>query len=448
MKAKLKMFEDKFELHSTDEGQYEQVIALIDKERKWLTADADWNTVHPDAPVPKARNLAFFPVAEAPLLASVMKDAEYTKASKATKDKTVAHRKYKIAKDVTAEAIADTMNDNPRVYYRDGGEYSGTSLMVAVDKGDIYPVGWSAMSGLMRALGLMGKGQLNLQSGNVDYLAEVFNLLAEVSNNGFTAMTAFGKFRAFNGPNYAVTSDKFIWDECKEFLKGYPNAKFASGYVSHDITKWTIDMSAYQKDLFGQYAAVVGSAYTPVLIVRTSSTGDSAVRLIPGLKIGDTFVPLAQQIGHDHTAPGSYEQRIEKMKELIKQAFREVVPKFEDAAKEIVELQKIPIKHGRQTLEKIAHKLGFPWKETDAQAQIFQDIYGVEFNGALLYPDLTAYDLWLYLGEILGEATRNTSYNEMFLLGLADGVSRAIRMDWASFDDGSPINWGQKPKNP
>lgn len=439
---------DDFELFITDAAEYSQILEEFTKERKWYTSDEDYAANNPKEPVPRAQSLNFFPLHNEPLMAPALLAEKFERTETLPTGK-VKKTIYTVAKDVNAEVLMDSMSEDVKNTTKHQDGFHGTSLMCAIEGGEIYPVGWSAVPALQSALGLRSNGQINLQSYNPEDLAAVYNMLATAAlGKGFTACTAFGKWRAFNGPRYAVTDDKFIWDACFDMLKKYPKAKFAQGYISHGLTRWVIDLAEYQQDLFGQYAAVLGQKFTPILIVETSNTRDSAVNLVPGLKIAKSFVPLAQNITKRHTAAGNYEERIGAMQVIVKQAFAEVMPLFEDAAKEAVKLQSIDIKYGRVTLERAAYALGYPQKETFAQAEIFTDIYGIDVNGILSYPDITAYDLWLALSDIVSEAEYSGKHDQMTILGMYDGLGRAIKMDWPSLDDGRSAPWVKAPKKP
>lgn len=437
---------DEYELITDDVATYEKALKEMSAERKWYNVDEDYHEKHPDAISPKANLMAFFPLHNEPILAATMLGKTFEKERKVNGK--IKKFTYVMSPEVTEDVIMDSMSEDLKNYSKNADGYHGTSLMAAVDKSNVYPVGWSAVSALQKALGLRNNGQLNLQSFNPDYLAAVYDMLSEAAlGKGFTACTAYGKWRALNGPRYAVTDDCFIWEECKNMMKQYPKASFSVGYMSHTLTRWVIDFADYSDTLFGKYKAELGAKFTPVLIVETSITGDNAVNLLPGIKVGNIFVPLPQNISKRHTAGGNYEERIATMHKLIKQAFTEIMPVFEDAAKEAVKLQSIQLQYGRTTLERAAEWIALPQKETLAQAEIFGDMYAVENNGVVSYPNVSAYDMWLFLCEIVAEAEISGRHNKMALIGMEEGLSRAVRMDWRVLDDGRPARWNN-PKKP
>lgn len=444
-----KVEEDSFELTTANEAEFSAVLGEFQKERKWYTSDEECAPQHsPGGLLPKANVLKFVHLNNEPLMAPALMDMEF-KVKEILPNETVAEFTAKLAKDVSMEALLDTMSEDAKHRTKHVDGYHGTSLMAFINGGAAYPVGWSAIPALQAAIGIRDNGQTNLQSYSPARLASVYTTMASAAlGKGFTACTAYGKWRAFNGPRYAVADEKMIWDACQEMLKKYPKATFAKGYINHGYTRWIIDLTDYQQDLFGQYAAAVGNNFTPILIISTSMTGESAVNINPGLKIGSFYVPLAQNVSRRHTAPGNYAERIANMKTSVAQAFDEVMPRFEDAAKEAIKLQGIDIKYGRTTLERAASYVNLPQKETFSQADIFDDIYAEDINGVKVYTGITAYDIWLYLCEIVFEAEMSGKYNQLSLIGMADGLERAVRVDWSLLDDGKPVSWVKTPKKP
>ena len=427
-KIKKKMELDEFFFKSDDSGEYEAVLKEFSQDRKWFSSDETFQELNPGTPVMVAERMGFVPLEDMPIMLQAIKKGEFTKKS-ASKDYV---RKHKIADSVSDDALLDTMS---------GEENHGTSLMCFVDDGDAYPIGWSAIPALQMALGLRANGQANLQSSAPADLAKVYNTLADAAGvKGFTACLAHGKWRAFNGPRYAVTDDTDIWAACADMMKKYPLAKFACGSISHDRTRWVIDLAEYKNTLFGKYAQILGN-YSPVLLVETSNTRDSAVRLTPGIKIGSLHAPLAVSVIRKHTCKGDYDERIATMKDVVRQAFDEVMPRFEEAAKEAAALQSVPITNGDVALENALYTLGFPQKESMEVIAQFRGIYGVDMGDTILYPNVTAYDVWLSICDVASLAEASGKYSPSALIALSEGCARAVRMNWQTLDVAAVSSW-------
>ncbi len=425
---------DDFEVATADKEEFEELVNDFSRERHWVTCDAAFHEANPNAPLTTMENINFFGLHDEPLLApAIIKD-------KLKKINLMQHLhiaiEYVFHKSVTVDALIDAMSEDRKGKTRTVAGLHGTSLMASVGADGVMPVGWSAIQGFSSAFGLTPRGELNLQLFNPDYLAAVFNLLAAAAGeSGVTMMYAFGKWRACNGPRYAITDDKDVWNLCNEMLNKYPQATFAKGYFNHTHTRWVIDLAAYTQDLFGQYTALIGNNYTPVLMVENSNTRESAVNLVPGLQVGGAFIPLSQCVSRPHVCDGGFEERKKKMYDSVKQAFDEVMPRFTEAAKDAEALKQIPIQYGYGTLLRAMDVVKMPRKEADEQAEIFRTIYGTELgNGTVAYPNVTAFELFAAVCDAYAEVYANPNISMQKKIDTCDGMQRAVRLDWKSLD--------------
>ena len=455
---------DDFELRTNSRSQFEKTLTEFHDSRNWYTSDEDYTSAA-GMPVAKMENVKFFDLPAEPIMAPAILKEKHSPCKYLYWARSIQNllpsvlanamepvikwlfnsphcTKYPLDSSVSADALRDSMSEHCKGTTRDVDVLRGTSLMASVDKGNIFPVGSSAIPGLCSVFGLGQKGEQNAQGYDPAKLAELFNILAICGRGrGTTMMTAFGKWRACNGQRYAVTDDLDIWRSCNDMMQKYPLAKFSYGWMSHELTRWVIDLGEYADTLFGQYANVFNKAYTPILIIQTSNTRDSAVNLCPGIRFGNTFVPLSQEVSRRHTCAGNFTERMTEMHNSIVQAFDEVMPRFENAAKDIDALKQIPVRNAYNALLRVMFAIGFPHKESAEQAEIFKELYSVENGKLIVYPNVSAYELFLTLCDTFAEIDASQSYDAHRKMNFADGLKRVYRLPWKEYDTVDAFTW-------
>lgn len=393
-------------------------------------------------PMATAEELSFFPLLDEPIMAAAILGKEFQKED--LRRKVYSQKKYKVDSAVTAEALIDTMSEQRKGKSNNGGN-DGTSLMCCIGESGILPIGWSAMPGFRQALGIAERGETNLQSYDPHDLAYVCNLLAQAAGGyGLTMMSAFGKWRACNGPYYAVTKDKEVFEIVEGMKKDYPDMKFMHGYISHTLTYWVYDLSAYTDTLFAQYKTFLGNSYQPVLIVSTSNTANSAVKFQPGLKVAGVVAPLAYELRYEHKAKGSFDERARIMRERVVEGTKSIMPKFGNALDEVDALHKVKIKYGYNALLRVMKAAGLPKAEAMEAAEMFKDVYGVEMGGKTIYPNVTAFDLYATMMNAYADVCQNPKMTDRKKIDMADRIGLTIRYNWEAYDTAEACVWDVK----
>lgn len=304
--------------------------------------------------------------------------------------------------------------------------YNGSSQLLRV-KGGIHPVGESAIRGITRKLGLYDMHWNRMREFSPAKLSEnLNNALDAFGDNGAkcTILVEDEKVRAFNGPNYAICPMTDVMNMMKDWMANQcPNARFVSAYANHNIVKWTIDLSAYAKQILKGFPELISNNFTPAFSMRLSHTGDSSVAIIPSLMAGNVYFPISKGMNVEHTKKGgSAAERTEAMKEAVKKSFDGIFPDIEKAAKEIEELKHITVENSHTAVLRGMKLLGMPRSQCVEAGELFASIFPEKS---------TAYDCYMCVVDAYTFVTRDFPDDYRRQFAAADAVGRAIAViDW------------------
>lgn len=316
--------------------------------------------------------------------------------------------------------------------------YFGSSQLLRV-KGNLYPVGDSAIRGITRKLGLYDVHWNRMREFSPAKLSEnLNNALDAFGNNGSkcTILVEDEKVRAFNGPNYAICPMTDVMDMMQAWIRRQcPDAKFVIAYANHNIVKWTVDLSAYTKQILKGFPELIANNFTPAFSMRLSHTGDSSVAIIPSLVAGNVYFPISKGLNVEHTKRGgSAAERSDAMKEAVQKSFDGIFPDIEKAAQEIENLHKITVENSHTAVLRGMKSLGMPKAQCIEAAELFASIFPEK---------ATAYDCYMAVVDAYTFVTRDFPDDYRRQFAAADAVGRAIVViDWEKLGkDVSPFNW-------
>lgn len=316
--------------------------------------------------------------------------------------------------EATEEAYADTM-DLP-----DYG-YNGSSQLMFVN-GNLYPVGNSAIKGLIERAGLKADGWVKLKKFNPGDLSEVLNRCMKASTGYVCVLAQDEKVRAINSGRYAICPMSFVAKATDDWVKAErPKANFLNSYVCHDFASWTIDLSAYTDEVLGQFPELKSNGFVPALIVSLSNSGTASVSLRPALMINNLAFPLANSIDCAHIGKGGASERTSQMKTTVKNNFAFVFSELQKSAEEINKMRSINVSNAYNALLRGMKALGVPKEQGMEAAEQFQ----------FLYPgSATAYDCYIAIVDTFTFVVRDNPKDYKKQFSVADAVARAGKFDW------------------
>lgn len=368
---------------------------------KWLT----------DEDGVKISDVRFKPILDEPICVS----AEVAKLKNAVVPKFTA----------SEEAYVDSMN-SPEM------GYTGSTQMMFV-KGELWPVGNSAIKSLLERSGIRGDGWEKLKSYRPDYLSNTLNMLMEASKGSACVLIQDEKIRAVNSGRYAICPATYVAEETERWIQTEkPLATFRFGYASHDYTMWQIDLSAYTNEVLGQFPELVSANFHPAVQIYLSHTGTSSVSIQPCLICGKAIFPIMEGIDCPHIAKGSATERTNQMKATVRQNFGMIFPKLDMASKSLSELDNITINNAYGALLRVMKAIGFPKAQGMEAAEQFR----------MIHPDIaTAYDCFCAIVDAYSFVMRDFAKDQHKLFDVASCVGRAAKMKWQDYDIPGDFAW-------
>lgn len=323
------------------------------------------------------------------------------------------------------EAYVDSMN-SPEMGYQ------GSTQMMFI-KGELWPVGNSAVRSILERSGIRGDGWEKLKEFSPQYLSEVLNRFMEASKGSACVLIQDEKIRAVNSGRYAICPATYVAEETERWMHTErPKAQFMDGFVSHDYAMWRIDLGAYTNEVLGQFPALMSDGFKPAVQIYLSHTGSSSVSIRPCLVHGDTAFPLVESIDCPHIAKGSATERTNQMKASVHNNFGMIFLSLAKATKDIEDLDKITIKNAYGALLRVMKAINFPKVQGMESAEQFQQIH----------PDVaTAYDCFLGIVDAYALVARDYAKDQKKLFSVADGIGRAAKMKWTDYDVPGDFSW-------
>lgn len=323
------------------------------------------------------------------------------------------------------EAYADSMN-SPQMGYQ------GSTQMMFV-KGELWPVGNSAIRSILERSGIRGDGWEKLKEFSPQYLSEVLNRFMEASKGSACILIQDEKIRAVNSGRYAICPATYVVEETERWIKTErPQAQLKIGYVNHDYAMWQIDLTAYTNEVLGQFSALVNDGLKPAVQIYLSHTGSSSVSIRPCLMCGKVVFPLMESIDCPHIAKGPATDRMNQMKASVHRSFSMIFNSFAKATNDIEDLDAVNIKNAYGALLRVMKAINFPKVQGMEAAEQFQQIH----------PDVaTAYDCFLAIVDAYALVARDYAKDQKKLFSVADCVGRASKMKWVDYDVPGDFSW-------
>lgn len=323
------------------------------------------------------------------------------------------------------ESYADSMN------CPDQGYEGSTQLMYV--NGTIWPVGTSAIKGLLERTGIRGEGWEKLRKFNPESLSQALNLFMEATKGSVCVLVQDEKVRAVNSGRYAICPSTFVLEETAKWIQDErPDAKFSVGYVNHDYTMWQIDLSAYTDEVLAMFPSLATQGFVPAVQIYMSHTGTSSVSIQPCLTLAGQTFPLTDSIDCAHIKKGNAKERTELMKAAVACNFGLIFQQLDKAVEDVDKLNSIKLGNAYNALLRAMKFIGMPKIQGMEAADQFKSLYPYS---------ATAYDCFLAIIDAFAYVQRDFPHNERKQFDVADSVGRSIRLKWQDYDIPGDFSW-------
>lgn len=313
------------------------------------------------------------------------------------------------------EAYADTM-------FAPEEGYNGSSQMMYVN-GQLYPVGESAVAGIIARGGEGARGWKNMKEGNPQDLSTSLNLHFKHTDGYLTVLVQDEKVRAVNSGRYAACPSSSVIQLMETWVnEKYPEASFVFGYVNHDYATWDLDMSKYTKTILNGFPTLEQNGFTPAVRFTLSHTGENSVSMQPALKLDKLIFPIGEGINITHVASGTFSERVVAMEQKVKENLDGIFVKMDELARKIEELRNVNVSNAYNALLRGMKALGIPKVQGMEAAEPFEAIFG---------QNATAYDIYLSIVDALVFVNRDfpNDYRKQFAVAKATERA-AVSINW------------------
>jgi hypothetical protein len=304
--------------------------------------------------------------------------------------------------------------------------HEGSSQLMCI-RSDVYPVGLSALNGIVERAGMKMSGWDKLREYDPESLSNVLNRFMEATPGYLTVLVEDEKVRAVNGARYAPCPASTVMRLVNEWVQAeYPKATFLEGYSSHDYARWYLDLKAYTDIILASCPDLKTREFVPVLTIVLSNTGTSSVALYPSLRLKNLIFPIGEGICAPHIAAGKFGERVAKMEETVKQNLSAVFSKLEAVSKSVEELKEVQVNNAYNALLRGMKSLGLPRVYAMEAAYQFEVFYGKDVTTTT-----SAFDIYMELLDVLEYVARDFPDNAHKQFSVAKCIERAaVGIDW------------------
>lgn len=296
----------------------------------------------------------------------------------------------------------------------------------------IYPVGNSAIRGIISRAGLTQDGYGKLQKYNLQSLSEVLNTLFKATNKPAVILMQDRKIRAFHSERYAICPMSDVLLHTKNWIDTtMPNATFVEGYYNHNFCRIVISLSAYQKEILKSFPVLIRSGFSPALIITMSNTGSSCISLKSALedKNNRCIFPLNSSLDIIHVGRCHFtaQERTEELKSKLQENYGKLFQNMKKGLDTIAKLQQITVTNAYNALLRGLKELRIPKEYGMESATVFKDIFETG--------ESTAYDCFLAVTDCFLAFAKEYPNNYIKQYEMADIIARASEINWKRLGD-------------
>ena len=388
-----KFIKDNAEFATKD---FSEMINFLDEREqkdnyKWFS-DEDGITI---------KDVHFYPIEPEPIVASCHM-TELQKNAAATFE-------------ASEEAFMDSM-------YCPSFGLEGSSQVIEIG-GKLFPVGKSAIKGILERAGIKSEGYKKLMEYDAKELSNVLNSFFKASKGGVCLLVQDEKVRAVNSDRYGICPISFVAQTTEAWIRNnYPDAEVTSAYTNHEFSAWTVDLIDYTDDIFSGADRLKQLGFTPAIIVQTSNTLSSSVTIKPSIIKGNIVFPVGKPIATPHVGKGDTSSRSLQIKETVLQNFALAYASVSNAVTDIQNLEKVTVKNAYNALLRAMKAVGMPKMQGMEAAEIFEQIhYG---------KPATALECYLSIVDAYSFVVRDNPHDIKKQFEVGECVTKAMRIDW------------------
>ena len=300
---------------------------------------------------------------------------------------------------------------------------------------EVYILNPDALFSVKQRAGLSGKLLTDLEnSGDVlkrKSLAEIINMAWEHHpRTKCKVLLRSGQILSVHGAGYAPLPQVEIFKEVQSFLMfTFPEAKFKSGYYSHNMTELLFSLSDYKDNMMTAYVEAWEKAgmdtselegCMPALKFMTSDTAEYCFTICPMFIMGNQVFSIGEPLKLKHQGNADME--------AVKNKLAMVFNKLTEGVNSLSALFEIEINYPVPTFIRLADEIGLlkSAKTATKAALDFFTIFGVPetINAFALYNAL-------YVILTVDEYEKLSASGK---LKVTENLSRLLSLDFKKFD--------------
>lgn len=341
---------------------------------------------------------------------------------------------------IAAEALAQTTGMDVEVLKDTATD--GTSLYLNVGNKN-WALRGSGKGTLFSRAGISGSALGRLSPAD---LAEVLNLCLNVSKGSALMLERYGKLSAVHSDasdGYRVMPISELLNITNRELRArFGDPEFVSGTNSHSYTCCVWMLPDVKEELQLKYATALEKKIgphreidvMPCLRFSSSDTASCSAIAQPLFRASKSggYLQLAEGVQVKHSRKASGMDGIEQYQKEVQE---NLYTKFFDSIEQVGRLGKVEIWHPENAVIGICNDCRISKKYGDiAREEAVRVSIGEEC--------LSAYDVFLCLAEMLGQAETNGA-SKLTQETLAEKVYKTMnpKFDWSKFDVGGTVAW-------
>lgn len=341
---------------------------------------------------------------------------------------------------IEAMGVCVKYNLDPDQTYENA--FSGLKLILN-NEGTYYNVSDSSRVSLYETAKLFGSSLSKLAP---EPLAQTLNNSLAIAPGTTLLLIRYGKVMAMPSGNYCIMPISELLNITKRELSKFGTMTFEEGFTSNTYTAATWSLPDAQSDLIAKYQDALQAApsrthainFMPMVRLEASDTARRAASLRPLFRMGNgTEFPIGNAISVVHEIRGKGKYGLD----LFEQEAGTVFAKFYESMETMERMAKVEIYNPVNTCVGIFNWLNkasclIPRKYAD---EVREEIERAAINT----PIMSMHDIYLYMAECIGIAKQSgASLNTR--LRIEEGIAKILTLDWAQFDVGGLVAWGDK----
>lgn len=290
----------------------------------------------------------------------------------------------------------------------------------------------SAVRGLLSRARVFGSALNKVDKSD---FCNIINTCCNVFSDKALVLVRHGKVTAIHSGDerdYSVLPISELLDKLLAHLDDkFPGYNFIEGVETHELTVARFEMPNQANDLLKDYFDAIkahgGSPNTdmiPSIMFTSSDTGNSGANLhamIGNRRYSGRNIRIGTALKLEHRSKATVDDFEENLSLLF--------AKYIEQTKVLQEMMDVDITYPRETMERVAKKVGLPARHSAQAISDYLDVYGDAVSNA--------HDLYMALYETVFLA-RAEGTDGVKLAMMEEAISRALVLDWTAYDFPQP----------